>query len=86
MTAKKTLLLAQILITLMMAFCMSGIMGAIAMGLTGEWLRVWQKQFLIAWPIAFCLTLVSSRLGFHFAHKLTGARKAERAGPTAPGA
>lgn len=71
MTTRKTLFLAQILITFMMAFTMSGIMSMIALGPTLHWLSVWPKQFLIAWPIAFCLTLVVSRLGFTLAARLT---------------
>ncbi len=67
---KKTLLIAQLLITLMMAASMSGIMSAIGMGLTSEWLRAWPKQFLIAWPIAFILTQLTSRIGFALAFRL----------------
>jgi len=72
MTDKKTLLIAQIFITLMMASSMSGIMSLIAMGPTVEWLYAWPKQFIIAWPIAFCLTMVTGRIGFAAATRLTG--------------
>lgn len=74
MTDKKTLLLAQVFITLMMASSMSGIMSLIAMGPTREWLAAWPRQFAIAWPIAFCLTLVASRLGFALAGRITRPR------------
>ncbi|MFZ4605064.1 MAG: DUF2798 domain-containing protein [Caulobacter sp.] len=67
MTGKKTLLLAQVFITLMMAFSMSGIMSLIALGPTREWLAAWPKAFLMAWPIAFGLTLVTGPLGFRMA-------------------
>lgn len=67
---KKTLLIAQILITLMMAATMSGIMSAIGMGMTREWLGLWPKQFLIAWPIAFVMTQITSRLAFAIAFRL----------------
>lgn len=70
MTDKPTLLLSQLLITLMMAFSMSGIMSLIALGPCAEWLRIWPRQFIIAWPIAFVLTLFISRLGFFLAHRL----------------
>ncbi|MFZ2101523.1 MAG: DUF2798 domain-containing protein [Oricola sp.] len=76
MTDKKTLLLAQILITLMMASSMSGIMSLIAIGPTAEWLHAWPKQFIIAWPIAFCLTMVTSRIAFAAAIRLTGRKPA----------
>lgn len=74
MTDRKTLLLAQIFITFMMAASMSGIMSLLALGPTRYWLEHWPRDFIIAWPIAFCLTLVVSRIGFGLARKLTGAR------------
>lgn len=70
MMDKKTLLIAQLLITFMMAASMSGIMSAIGMGLTREWLAAWPKQFLIAWPIAFVMTQITSRLAFAIAFRL----------------
>lgn len=68
MPDKKTLLLAQVFITFMMASSMSGIMSLIVMGPTAEWLHHWPRQFIIAWPIAFCLTLVASKVGFKLAY------------------
>ncbi|WP_264048477.1 DUF2798 domain-containing protein [Methylobacterium flocculans] len=70
----KTLLLAQVLITFMMAGAMSGIMSMITLGPTTEWLHAWPKQFLIAWPIAFLLTLVVSRIAFGISARLMGRR------------
>jgi hypothetical protein len=72
MPDKKTLLLAQLLITLMMAFSMSGIMSLIAMGPTEEWLHAWPGQFIMAWPIAFILTFFVSRIAFGIARKVFG--------------
>lgn len=69
--SKKTLIVAQVLITFMMAISMSGIMSLIAMGPTREWLHAWPGQFIIAWPIAFCLTLVVSKVAFGIAFRLT---------------
>ena len=74
MTDKKTLLLAQLFITFMMAASMSGIMSLIALGPTPHWLGEWPKQFIMAWPIAFCLTLVTGRIGFMLARKLTSSK------------
>ncbi len=71
MSDKKTLLIAQLLMTFMMAFLMSGIMSMIQLGATATWLQVWPQQFIIAWPIAFCLTLVVSKIAFGVAHKLS---------------
>ena len=56
MMNKKTILISQILMTFMMAMSMSGIMSLIALGPTADWLAIWMKQFLFAWPIAFVLT------------------------------
>ena len=74
MTDKKTLLLAQIFITFMMAASMSGIMSLIAMGPSMAWLGAWPTQFIMAWPIAFVLTLFTSTIGFALARRLTGRR------------
>lgn len=76
MIDKKTLLLAQALISCMMAALMSGIMSLFAMGPTEAWLRAWPGQFLTAWPIAFFLTLFTSRLGFFIAGKVMGRLRA----------
>lgn len=67
MTDKKTLLIAQAMISGMMALCMSGIMSLIALGPSALWLAAWPMQFIIAWPIAFLLTMVTSRIGFKLA-------------------
>ena len=72
---KKILLIAQILMTFMMATLMSGIMSAIAMGLTPEWLAAWPKQLLIAWPIAFVLTLGTSRIALAIVYRLRPHRR-----------
>jgi hypothetical protein len=67
---KKTLLLAQGFITMMMAFAMSGVMSLIALGPTHQWLMEWPKAFIIAWPIAFGFTMFAGPLGFKMAHKV----------------
>lgn len=84
MTDKKTLLLAQLLITLMMAATMSGIMSLIAMGPSLMWLSAWPKQFLIAFPIAFVLSLIASRLAFGIAHRLRPVITPDREGLLPP--
>jgi hypothetical protein len=71
MHSPKTIILAQALISLMMAASMSGIMSLIAMGPTKEWLHAWPKHFIVAWPIAFCLSLVVSKVAFDIAVRLT---------------
>ncbi|MDK3018647.1 DUF2798 domain-containing protein [Pseudodonghicola flavimaris] len=67
---KKSLLLAQVLITFMMALSMSGIMSMIHMGPTREWLATWPREFIIAWPIAFVLTQGVGRIAFFVVHRL----------------
>lgn len=71
MMDKKTLLLAQVFITLMMAASMSGIMSLLAVGPSAGWPLIWAKEFAIAWPIAFCLTFVASRIAFAMARRIT---------------
>lgn len=68
---KKTLLLAQIFMTCMMAFVMSGIMMLIAVGPIEGFVKSWLSQFIIAWPIAFIMTQIVSRIAFPLAFILT---------------
>ncbi len=68
----KTIILAQAFISLMMAFLMTGFFGALHFGFTVTWLTEWAQAFVIAWPVAFCLSLVVGRFGFKLAHLITG--------------
>lgn len=54
---KRFLLLAQVFMTCFMAASMSGIMGLVIVGPSAVWLASWPRQFVIAWPIAFVLTM-----------------------------
>ena len=74
MTDTKTLLIAQLLIACMMAFCMTGLFSFLKRGLTAEWLREWLKAFCTAWPIAFCLSIFVGKLSFRIAGRITGGR------------
>ncbi|WP_072185433.1 DUF2798 domain-containing protein [Citrobacter sp. CtB7.12] len=56
---KRAILISQLLMTFMMASSMSGIMLLIAVGPTVQWLALWSRQFLMAWPIAFILTMIA---------------------------
>ena len=76
MTDLKTLLLAQLLISCMMAFLMTGIFGFINLGPTAEWLHEWPRAFAAAWPIAFCLSLGVGKLAFYVAGRIIGAARA----------
>ena len=55
----KRVLLSQVVMTFLMAATMSGVMGLIFNGPSMDWLASWPKQFAIAWPIAFALTMVA---------------------------
>lgn len=68
---KRTALLAQVVMTFLMALTMSGIMSLIAMGPTIEWLARWPLSFITAWPIAFILTMVAWPLSMKTAIRLT---------------
>jgi hypothetical protein len=79
MPNKKTLIVAQLLITLMMAFSMSGIMSLIALGPTLFWFHTWMQTFIMAWPIAFCLSIPVGKIAFALSGKLTASRQPEAA-------
>jgi len=71
---KTSIILAQVLITFMMATLMSGTMSLIVLGPTSQWLAAWPRQALIAWPIAFLFTQVTTPLAFAIARRLAPAR------------
>ncbi|MDT8855334.1 DUF2798 domain-containing protein [Paracoccaceae bacterium Fryx2] len=66
----RTVLLAQVLISAMMAGAMTGIFGLVALGPTEAFLAQWGKTFLTAWPIAFVLSMAIGPLAFKLAHQL----------------
>ncbi|GHF37061.1 DUF2798 domain-containing protein [Seohaeicola zhoushanensis] len=67
---RKTIIIAQLFITFMMATLMSGVMSLIALGPTAEWLHGWPRQVIIAWPIAFVFTQFTTPLAFFLATRL----------------
>jgi len=71
MQKKQTLILAQIFISLMMAFLMTGIFSFAELGMTQLWLQTWMKHFFIAWPIAFVLSIFVGNAGFKLANRIT---------------
>ena len=71
MQKKQTLIIAQIFISLMMALLMTGIFSFIELGMTQIWLYTWMKQFIVAWPIAFVLSIFVGSAGFKLANKVT---------------
>lgn len=70
----KTLILAQAMISFAMALMMTGFFAFLALGATVEWLHAWTRSFIIAWPLAFCLSLVVGKVAFKIAAGLTADR------------
>lgn len=64
MQDRKIIIVAQLFISAMMAFLMTGIFGALNLGLTREWLAHWPESFFTAWPIAFVLSMIVSPIAF----------------------
>jgi len=72
MTDTKTIIIAQIFISCMMAFLMTGIFSFLSLGATVHWLQTWAGAFIKAWPIAFVLSLIVGKLSFKLAGMITG--------------
>ena len=70
MTDTKTIVLAQFFISGMMASLMTGFFGFLHFGPTLQGLIEWGAAFAIAWPVAFCLSLVVGKLGFAMAYRI----------------
>ncbi len=64
---KATLITAQFFISMMMAFLMTGIFTAFPMHFAQGWSALWIKRFVLAWPIAFVLSLGVGPLAFRLA-------------------
>ena len=71
MEKKQTIILAQALISCLMAFLMTGIFTFVEFGLTQEWAAVWLRNYIVAWPVAFVLSLVVSHQCIKLAIRLT---------------
>ncbi|MDI7864908.1 DUF2798 domain-containing protein [Rhizobiaceae bacterium n13] len=71
MTDTKTILIAQIFISGMMACLMTGFFSFLKLGPTLQWLQEWPSAFVVAWPVAFCLSLVVGPLAFRIAGRIT---------------
>lgn len=71
----RTVLIAQALIPLMMAFLMTGIFCLLSIGLDPAMPKRWMLNFATAWPIAFCLSIPVSKLAFGLAFRLAAPRR-----------
>ncbi|MCW1930818.1 DUF2798 domain-containing protein [Pararhodobacter zhoushanensis] len=74
MQSRKVILLAQVFISGLMAFSMSGIMGFLHTGNAPDFIKIWLSAFITAWPIAFVLSLGVSPLAFWMAGRLAKPR------------
>lgn len=68
---KKTIIIAQILISFLMALSMIGIFTFAQLGFSFEAVEQWLSRFIIAWPIAFTLSIPISKLSFKLANKIS---------------
>ena len=66
----RRMLIAQGLISAMMACLMTGIFGLVSHGVTPEFPALWGRAFVMAWPLAFVLSLVVGPLAFRMAARL----------------
>ncbi len=78
MMDKKTIIISQLVMTFIMALTISGIMLLITLGPTAEWLAIWPKQFIMAWPIAFVLTMIAWPLSMALTRLIVRPGPAER--------
>jgi hypothetical protein len=70
MNDTKTIILAQAFISCMMALLMTGFFALLELGPTFEWIGSWAQHFVIAWPVAFCSSLVVGKIGFALAARM----------------
>jgi len=71
MTDPKTIVIAQFFISGMMAFLMTGFFSFLHFGPSFDWFSEWSGAFVIAWPVAFVLSLGVGKLGFVIACRIT---------------
>ncbi|AXK40182.1 DUF2798 domain-containing protein [Crenobacter cavernae] len=74
MHSKKVVITAQVFISGMMAFLMTGFFTILHLGLTSAMVDAWTSSFVIAWPVAFGFSLVVSPVAFMMAGRLVANR------------
>ncbi len=67
---KFVLILAQVFISGIMAFLMTGVFGPVLQGLPANWFSIWMSHFVVAWPVAFVFSLVVGPVSFWMAERL----------------
>lgn len=73
----KTLIVAQVFISGMMACLMTATMTAINIGSSENFFNLWIHGFAIAWPIAFIFSLFVGPIAFKLSNLVTGANKTQ---------
>lgn len=71
----KTRIIAQLIITFCMAGIMSGFLTLLVMGPSIAWLQQWPLRIIVAWPLAFIVSLIVGPLAFKIAARLTAPRR-----------
>ncbi len=74
---RKHLLVHSILMAGFMAFFMSGCLSVINFGFEERLLPGWGRSFLIAWPLAFVLSLLLGKRISRLSHRLLGVKALE---------
>ncbi|MCR6499746.1 DUF2798 domain-containing protein [Shinella sp. CPCC 101442] len=70
MSKTKTVILAQVFISGMMACLMTGFFSLLKLGPTLLWLDMWAHTFVVAWPVAFVFSLIVGPVAFKLAHAI----------------
>ena len=70
MHSKKLIITAQVFISGMMAFLMTGFFAFVYNGFHAETVSLWMETFVRGWPVAFIFSLFVSPLAFFFAGKI----------------
>ncbi len=71
MNDTRTMIVGQILISMMMAFLMTGFFSFLTFGLSLDFLQTWAEQFVISWPVAFCFSMLVNKFAFSLAAWIT---------------
>jgi hypothetical protein len=75
MQDRKTIILAQFFISLMMCFLMTGYASVLQFGIDSAFIGRWAYMFITAWPVAFILSMFCGAFGFKLANKINASRK-----------
>ena len=74
MQSKRVIILAQVFISGMMACLMTGFFTFLHHGASPGLVSEWFHGFIIAWPVAFCLSTMVSPVAFKMAGRVMEGR------------